>query len=218
MDVASLSLMSVNVVMVGISVFAAEATKECAKPAVRLVFDRLRERLRCIVEGQKQPDREINAGLLRDESIGRDEEVAKLAEELIGSYPSIRRATIVAKYLDGAKLLWVDDQPANNVNEIRVLEEFGIRIDQVRSTTEALNRLVGRSFDLILSDMDRDGDGNAGMELLRALRSSGCPIPLIFYVGIVDPTRGVPLGAFGIADQPEPLIHLVLDVLERQRI
>ena len=35
MDVASLSLMGVNVVMAGISLLAAEATKECAKPAVR---------------------------------------------------------------------------------------------------------------------------------------------------------------------------------------
>jgi CheY-like chemotaxis protein len=217
MDVASLSLMGVNVVMAGISLFAAEVTKECAKPAARLIFDRLRERLRCIVEGEK-PLGEIDTKHLRDERIRCDEEVAKLAEELIGNYPSIRRARIVARFLEGAKILWVDDQPGNNLNEIRVLKGFGIGIDQVKSTTEARNRLPGRTFDLILSDMDRDGDSKAGMELLRALRSSGCLIPLVFYVGRVDPTRGVPVGAFGIADQPEPLIHLVLDVLERQRV
>jgi CheY-like chemotaxis protein len=218
MDVASLSLMGVNVVMAGISLFAAEATKECARPAVRLILERLKERVRCILQGQKMPDREIDPELLRDERIGGDVEVAKLTEEFIENYPSIRRARIVARFLDGAKILWVDDHPRNNLNEIRVLEQFGIRTDQVRSTTEALNRLLGRSFDVILSDMDRDGDNNAGMDVLRALRSSGCPIPLVFYVGKVHPTRGVPAGAFGIADQPEPLIHLVLDVLERQRI
>ena len=144
--------------------------------------------------------------------------MAKLAEELVGSYSSIRRARIVARFLVGAKILWVDDHPGNNSNEKRTLEDFGLQVDQVRSTTEALNRLLGRPFDLILSDMDRDGDSNAGMELLTALRSSGCPIPLVFYVGKVDPTRGVPAGAFGIADEPEPLIHLVLDVLERQHL
>jgi hypothetical protein len=42
--------------------------------------------------------------------------------------------------------------------------------------------------------------------------------PLVFYLGRVDPTRGVPVGAFGIADEPEPLLHLVSVVLERQRI
>ena len=35
MDIASLSIMGVIVVMAGISMFAAEVTKECAKPAVR---------------------------------------------------------------------------------------------------------------------------------------------------------------------------------------
>jgi CheY-like chemotaxis protein len=218
MDVASLSLMGVNVVIAGISLFAAEATKACAKPAVQYAFEKLREKVRSILEGLNLPPSEIDADLLRDERIGSDVEVAKLTEEFIGNYPSIRRARIVARFLDGAKILWVDDHPGNNLNEVRVLEEFGIRIDHVRSTTEALNRLLGRSFDLILSDIDRDGNNNAGTEFLSALRTSGCPIPLVFYVGKVDPTRGVPAGAFGIAHQPEPLIHLVLDALERQRI
>jgi CheY-like chemotaxis protein len=210
--------MGVNVVIAGISMFAAEVTKECAKPAVRFTFERLRERVRGILEGLKLPDREIDPELLCDKRIGGDEEVAKLTEEFIGYYSSIRRARIVASFLVGAKILWVDDYPENNINEKRTLEDFGVQVDQVRSTTEALNRLLGRSFDLILSDMEQDGRPDAGMELLRNLRSSDCPIPLVFYVGKVDPNRGVPVGAFGIADQPEPLLHLVLDVLERQRI
>jgi CheY-like chemotaxis protein len=218
MDVASLSLMGVNVVVAGMSLFAAEATKACAKPTVQYAFEKLRGKVRSILERLNLPLSEIDADLLRDERIGSDIEVAQIAEELIGNYPSIRRARIVARFLEGAKILWVDDHPGNNRNEVRVLEELGIKIDQARSTTEAQNRLLGRSFDLILSDMDRDGDNNASMELLRALRSAGCPITLVFYVGRVDPTRGVSVGAFGITDQPEPLLHLVLDVLERQRI
>jgi hypothetical protein len=35
MDVADFSLMGVNVVIAGVSMFAAEATKECSKPAAR---------------------------------------------------------------------------------------------------------------------------------------------------------------------------------------
>jgi len=218
MDLASLSTIGVNVVMAGVSLFAAEAAKECAIPTARFAYERLRERVRGILKGLKLPDREIDPELLRDKRIGGDEEVAKLTEEFIGQYPSIRRARIVASFLAGAKILWVDDHPENNINEKRTLEDFGVQVDQVRSTTEALNRLMGRPFDLILSDMDRDGRSDAGMELLRNLRLSDCPIPLVFYVGKVDPNRGVPVGAFGIADQPQPLLHLVLDVLERKRI
>ena len=218
MDVASLSIMGINVVMAGISMFAAEATKECAKPAVHFAFEQLRERVRAILGGPKLPTVEIDPELLRDERIGGDVEVARLAEEFIRSYSSIRRARIVANFLVGARILWVDDRPENNINEKRTLEDFGVKVDQVRSTTAALSRLLGRPFDLILSDMERDGGSDAGMELLRNLRMSDCPIPLVFYVGKADPNRGVPVGAFGIADQPEPLFHLVLDVLERQRI
>lgn len=135
MDVASLSIAGVNFVMAGISMLAAEAAKECAKPAVQFAFDRLRERLRSIV---KLPDREIDPELLRDTRIGGDEEVAKLTEEFIGHYSSIRRARIVASFLVGARILWVDDHPENNINEKRTLEDFGVQVDQVRSATEAL--------------------------------------------------------------------------------
>ena len=108
MDVASLSLMGVNVVIAGISLFAAEATKACAKPAVQYAFEKLREKVRSILEGLNLPPSEIDADLLRDERIGSDVEVAKLTKEFIGNYTSIRRAKIVARFLDGAKIIWVD--------------------------------------------------------------------------------------------------------------
>jgi hypothetical protein len=41
---------------------------------------------------------------------------------------------------------------------------------------------------------------------------------LIFFIGEVDKNKPVPIGAFGITDDFEDLIHYVLDVLERKRI
>jgi CheY-like chemotaxis protein len=218
MDVASLGLMGVNVVMAGISMFAAEAARESAKPAVRFAFEQLKERVRKILPGLKLADREIDPELLRDKRIEADVEVAKFTADIIGNYSCLRRARVVGDFLVGAKILWVDDHPKNNVNEMKVLEQFGVEIDQARNSTEAMSRLLGRSFDLIVSDMERDGNHEAGFDLLRNLRAANCTIPLVFYVGKLDPKRSAPIGAFGIADQPEPLIHLVLDALERQRI
>ena len=43
---------------------------------------------------------------------------------LIAHYPSILRAKVVAKFLAGGKILWVDDHLGNNVNEMRELEQF----------------------------------------------------------------------------------------------
>ena len=39
--------------------------------------------------------------------------------------------------------------------------------------------------------------------------------PVIFYVGVFEPERGVPGQAFGITNRPDELLHLTLDALER---
>ena len=42
-------------------------------------------------------------------------------------------------------------------------------------------------------------------------------MPVIFYVGEVDPTLPVPAGATAITDHPVALMHAIFDVLERER-
>jgi hypothetical protein len=86
----------------------------------------------------------------------------------------------------------------------------------VRSTTDALAALGGATYDLVLSEVARAGESDAGLRMLGRL-GPGSP-PVVFYVGRVDDARGVPRGAFGIADHPETLLHLVLDALERSRV
>jgi hypothetical protein len=39
---------------------------------------------------------------------------------------------------------------------------------------------------------------------------------IIYYAGYVDEARPVPIGAFGITDRPDEVLHLILDVLERE--
>jgi hypothetical protein len=41
--------------------------------------------------------------------------------------------------------------------------------------------------------------------------------PVIFYVAELRPELRVPRGAFGITNDPEGLVHLVFDGLERGR-
>ena len=53
------------------------------------------------------------------------------------------------------RLLWVDDIPANNTNERRAFEDYGIQVETTLSTNEALERLAREQFDVIISDMDR---------------------------------------------------------------
>ena len=56
-----------------------------------------------------------------------------------------------------------------------------------------------------------------GLKLLSLLREGGAHPNVIFFVGDLDPERGVPPGAFGITNSGEELLHLVFDVVERER-
>jgi CheY-like chemotaxis protein len=152
---------------------------------------------------------------LRGSGLERSPEVEAFEREVIAHSSALRRARLVAPVIEGARILWVDDIPANNRNECRVLHALGAAVEQVRSTKEVLDRFARQPYDLLLSDIDRDGVPDAGLQMLGHL-PRGSP-PVVFYTGWVDESRGVPRGAFGIADRPESLLHLVLDALERKR-
>lgn len=52
--------------------------------------------------------------------------------------------------------------------------------------------------------------------MIAALRDAGYRGPIIYYVGSADPSRPVPVGAFGLTARPDELLHLVMDALERR--
>ncbi len=127
----------------------------------------------------------------------------------------LRRARERMDVARGARILWVDDRPESVAHETAMLEGLGARVLHARSTQEAAKLLGGGRVDLILSDIARGGDPQAGVKGLQALRAAGRAVPVIFYVRDVEESKGVPKGAFGITDDPEELLHLVFDVLER---
>jgi CheY-like chemotaxis protein len=130
---------------------------------------------------------------------------------------ALRRAQLVHRVLKSARVLWVDDHPENNAYECSILEALGISVTQVTSTKGALARAKAGKYDVILSDIKRT-HSNSGLQMLRRLQAAGCTADVIFYVGCVDQRCQTPLGAFGITDQPESLLHYVFDVLERKRV
>ncbi len=126
-----------------------------------------------------------------------------------------RRLAASGSLTKGAKLLWVDDIPAGIVNESRLFEQAGMDITRALTSTDALAKLDMNNYDLVLSDISRGGDDQAGIHFSDALAGRKSAPPLIFYVGAAK--RPCPVHAFGITDRPDELIHLVLDVLARFR-
>ncbi len=129
----------------------------------------------------------------------------------------LKRALQHQNVLSGAQLLWVDDHPENNLNERKMFKELNIEVDIAKSTDEALQMLKHARYDLILSDMARYDDPADGLDFLKQFRKTDAKTPVIFYIGTIDPKKGVPAKAFGITNRPDELLHLVLDALERKK-
>jgi len=136
----------------------------------------------------------------------------------LGFSAVLKRARMVAPALKAAEILWVDDNPGNNIYERMMLKSLGIIVDVAVSTDEALAMLSMRHYDAVISDMERHGNTQAGLKLLYGIQERGWRTQTVFYTGWIDPSRGTPPGAFGITVYPDELIHYVLDILERERI
>ena len=139
------------------------------------------------------------------------------SDSLLSQFPALhRRSMVVEPLVRGRRVLWVDDKPSNNFYERLALAQIGLSVDVATSSEEGIQSAKHVCPNVIVSDMERDGQQDAGIEFLESARSQGISTPIIFYIGHVYEARGVPRGAFGITDRPDQVLHLILDALERQ--
>jgi CheY-like chemotaxis protein len=87
----------------------------------------------------------------------------------------------VADKLTGKSILWVDDNPANNELAVRALKKLHLDVEQATSTETALAAMQRRHFDLVISDMGRGSDMQAGYGLLKAIRNQGNRVPYLIF-------------------------------------
>jgi len=121
-----------------------------------------------------------------------------------------------------ARVLWVDDRPANNEYERKWLRPHGIVFDSVVSTEEALEQLVNESYDLVITDLGRQGSSDrssmAGATFLEQSIVRGGGPPVIVYAGVWAVAQKDDLvgrGALDVMANREELFATVLAVLGR---
>jgi CheY-like chemotaxis protein len=137
------------------------------------------------------------------------ESVARLVEG--SSSRALRRA-------GRATVLWVDDRPENNVRERRSLAALGMNFVISTSTDDALSVMKGQRFDVVISDMGRPPDSQAGYTLLDRLRASGDLTPFVIYASSSHPDHVAEArrrGALGCTSRPDELFDCVLSALDR---
>lgn len=116
----------------------------------------------------------------------------------------------------GARVLWVDDRPENNVYERRMLEALGIRFTIATSTNEALDELSGNGINVVISDMGRPPDNRAGYTLLSQMREQGYGQPFVIYASSNRPedrAEARQRGAIGSTNSPSKLFQWVTSAI-----
>jgi DNA-binding winged helix-turn-helix (wHTH) protein/CheY-like chemotaxis protein len=111
------------------------------------------------------------------------------------------------------RLLWVDDHPDNNRVERAYLEKHNITVYQVRSSEEALTSLSLYQYRAIISDMGRNGEVLAGLNLLKTVRERGNHTPFLMYTIVLTQAQQTLLDEYegqGVAVEPDKLYQLVL--------
>ncbi|NTW73085.1 MAG: hypothetical protein HGA49_12710 [Eubacteriaceae bacterium] len=130
---------------------------------------------------------------------------------------ALKRALRNKSLFEGSRLLWVDDCPENNNNERRMFQKLGAYCDFAQSTESAIQKLRDFEYNFVISDMKRGANEQAGLDMLELFDSAGIRIPVIVYLGLYDVGKPVPAGLFGITNRPDELLHLMIDVLERNK-
>ncbi|MDT0270193.1 P-loop NTPase fold protein [Streptomyces sp. DSM 44915] len=118
-----------------------------------------------------------------------------------------------SELLRPTRILWVDDSPENIEFEAEQLRWSGAQVTVVRSRSEAERQLRAETPALLISDVTRGPDQQAGFTDVAYLRANGgYSGPVIFYTSRVTPARkdrAGQLGALGITDAPAQLHRLV---------
>lgn len=127
----------------------------------------------------------------------------------------LQRLDHAVAYLKGGRILWVDDYPSGNRYLIDLFKEVGMTVNLALSTDDALKLLDHRSYDLVLSDISRDDDDQAGIRMLDRFRERDIQLPVVIYTLWFDPRRGVDPMIFAHTTRVDAVVHYVIDIMER---
>lgn len=117
------------------------------------------------------------------------------------------------------RVLWVDDNPSNNMIEKRMLERHQVAVYTVTNTEEALLLLSMYNYHAVISDMGRHGDSLAGLKLLQIMREQGIQTPFVLYTLLESNQQNEIIAEYGgqaVATRADDLFKYVTAYLPAQ--
>lgn len=135
--------------------------------------------------------------------------------------------------LSGTRILWIDDHPENNDLERKGLHALGAEFTNVTSNATARDILQHSTYQVVISDMSRDGDGCGDNEIRSADQCAKCEpfrllewmvkeksaTPFIFYTSQkkteLCKAPALANGALGVSGEPAQLLELLTRAIAR---
>ncbi len=132
-------------------------------------------------------------------------EISQIAEDV--------QKTNISK-INEKTILWVDDIPSNNRNEINAFQQVGINVVTVPNGEDALAYINKNKTDVIISDFKRANDPRfAGYGLFDELKKQGKNIPYIIYSADTAPKYRADSKSRGLVDQTNRAVELFSAVM-----
>lgn len=115
------------------------------------------------------------------------------------------------------RVLWVDDYPINNELVMRLFEDKQISFDIAISTKQGIDLYKKKAYDVIITDMGRGNQSDAGIDLIRELKALKCEVPIIVYASRNAIHRygdiALSLGANRVTNGVGNIIAILSDIL-----
>jgi CheY-like chemotaxis protein len=204
-----------SILLTAVFFVGAEVARKPTNEFADLIWRHVKKALGNVLE--REPVPADITGPAVERALDRVPDLRDELEAVKGRVPALRRAALVRAATEGAKVLWIDDRPENNVWERELFASLGVTCSTAETTRTAVAMLKGEEFHAIISDVARDEDPVDGLQAVGLLRAASPAVPIIFYVGGLD-SADPPPGTQGITDEPGELLHLLLDQLERHRL
>lgn len=145
------------------------------------------------------------------------EDMQQLIWKLVEELPKANK-TIESKKAKLNRILWVDDYPSNNETVMSLFEDKDVHFDIAINTKQGLDLFRKENYDLIITDMGRGNESNAGLSLIKTLKKHHCQIPIIVYASRMAIDRygkeSMENGAYAVTNGIGNIISLISDVLE----
>ena len=131
---------------------------------------------------------------------------------------ALKRLKLISPYLHGIRILWIDENHVRTRHERELLEQFGVRITLASTSAQAETALRKNCFLLVITDINREGRNTEGLDFVNRTVYAGISVWTIAYVRTYQDGLPRPPYLFGITNRPDHLIHLICDIIDRERI